>query len=60
MKISKDLNFTRSMFHKGHYWKNGLIENWFSQLKSERLRLIGLKRTEEMIEEIKNTSVVQH
>ena len=55
VKISKDLNFTRSMSHKGHCWENIPIENWFSQLKSERLRLIGLKSKEETIKEIKNT-----
>lgn len=53
IKISKDLNFTRSMSHKGHCWENSPIENWFSQLKSERLRLVGLKSKQETIEEIK-------
>ena len=41
------------MSHKGHCWENSPIENWFSQLKSERLRLIGIKSKKETKEEIK-------
>lgn len=53
VKISKELKFTRSMSHRGHCWENSPIENWFSQLKSERLRLVGLKNMKETILEIK-------
>lgn len=53
VKISQELKFIRSMSHKGHCWENSPIENWFSQLKSERLRLIGIKSKKETKEEIK-------
>ena len=53
VKISQELKFIRSMSHKGHCWENSPIENWFSQLKSERLRIIGIKSKKETIEEIK-------
>ena len=55
VKISQELKFIRSMSHKGHWWENSPIENWFSQLKSERLRIIGIKSKNETIDEIKNT-----
>lgn len=49
----KELNYDRSMSHKGHCWENSPIENWFSQLKEEHLRPIGLKTKKETILEIK-------
>ena len=55
VKISQELKFIRSMSHKGHCWENSPIENWFSQLKSERLRIIGINSKNETIDEIKNT-----
>lgn len=42
-----------SMSHKGHCWENCPIENWFSQLKEEHLRPIGLKTKKETKIEIK-------
>ncbi len=53
VKISQELKFIKSMSHKGHCWENSPIENWFSQLKSERLRIIGIKSKNETIDEIK-------
>lgn len=42
-----------SMSKKGCCWENSPIENWFSQLKEECLRPIGLKTKEETKIEIK-------
>lgn len=49
----KELNYNRSMSNKGHCWENSPIENWFSQLKEEHLRPLGLKSKKETIKEIK-------
>ena len=51
-KVNK-LGYTRSMSNKGHCWENSPIENWFSQLKEEHLRQIGLKTKKETRKEIK-------
>ena len=42
-KYMQKKGYTVSMSHKGHCWENSPIENWFSQLKEEHLRPIGLK-----------------
>lgn len=42
-----------SMSRKGACWENSPIENWFSQLKEEHLRNIGIKNQEETKQEIK-------
>lgn len=42
-----------SMSRKGACWENSPIENWFSQLKEEHLRNIGIKNREETKQEIK-------
>lgn len=49
----KELNYDRSMSNRGHCWENSPIENWFSQLKEEHLRPMGLKTKKETILEIK-------
>jgi len=49
----EELGYTRSMSNKGHCWENSPIENWFSQLKEEHLRIIGLKTKKETKKEIK-------
>jgi len=36
------LGYMRSMSRKGACWENSPIENWFSQIKEERLRIDGL------------------
>ena len=38
VKLALNKKFIRSMSHKCCCWKNAPIENWFSQLKSERYR----------------------
>ena len=52
-KHMRDKGFIISMSHKGHCWENSPIENWFSQLKEEHLRPIGLKSMKDTKEEIK-------
>jgi len=42
IKVIKKLGFKRSMSRKGACWENSPIENWFSQIKEERLRIDGL------------------
>ena len=37
VELAKEMNFTRSMSHRGHCWENCPIENWFYQLKHEWL-----------------------
>ena len=37
VELAKNMNFTRSMSHRGHCWENCPIENWFMQLKHEWL-----------------------
>ncbi len=49
----KDKGYKVSMSRKGACWENCPIENWFSQLKEEHLRPIGLKFKEETKIEIK-------
>lgn len=48
-----ELGYKRSMSNRGHCWENSPIENWFSQLKEEHLRPIGLKTKKETEKEIK-------
>lgn len=45
--------YTISMSRRGACWENSPIENWFSQLKEEHLRPIGLKTKLETELEIK-------
>lgn len=49
----EELGYERSMSSRGHCWENSPIENWFSQLKEEHLRPIGLKSKKETKQEIK-------
>ena len=42
IKYIKKLGYKRSMSRKGACWENSPIENWFSQIKEERLRIDGL------------------
>jgi putative transposase len=49
----KKKGYKLSMSRKGACWENSPIENWFSQLKEEHLRPIGLKTKKETKEEIK-------
>lgn len=42
IKFIKKLGYKRSMSRKGACWENSPIENWFSQIKEERLRIDGL------------------
>lgn len=51
--LANKLGITRSMSHKGHCWGNCPIENWFSQLKEERLKPIGKITKDQAREEIK-------
>lgn len=37
VELANNMGFTRSMSHRGHYWENCPIENWFMQLKHEWL-----------------------
>ena len=52
-KHMKDKGYQISMSRKGACWENSPIENWFSQLKEEHLRPIGLKTMRETKIEIK-------
>lgn len=49
----EEMNCIRSMSEKGKCWQNSPIENWFSQLKEEWLRRLGLMTKEETKKEIK-------
>lgn len=49
----RDKGYIVSMSRKGACWENSPIENWFSQLKEEHLRPIGLKSKNETRDEIK-------
>jgi len=42
IKYVNRLGYKRSMSRKGACWENSPIENWFSQIKEERLRIDGL------------------
>lgn len=53
IELSKNMNFRRSMSHKGHCWENCPIENWFSQLKQEWLYPLGKITRKQATEEIK-------
>ena len=53
VSIIKKLGYTRSMSHRGSCWENSPVENWFSQLKEEWLRPLGIKSQVETEEEIK-------
>lgn len=47
-----ELGYERSMSHRGRCWENSPIENWFSQIKEECLRVYGkssMKNTREII-----------
>jgi len=48
-----ELNCVRSMSERGKCWQNSPIENWFSQIKEEWLRRIGLKTKDETKVQIK-------
>lgn len=45
--------YKRSMSRKGACWENSPVENWFSQLKQERLYPIGVSSVYKTIKEIK-------
>jgi len=47
------LGYKRSMSRKGACWENSPIENWFSQIKEERLRIDGLMSKTETRKAIK-------
>lgn len=51
-RVSK-LGFKRSMSRKGACWENSPIENWFSQIKEERLKIDGLMSKTETKKAIK-------
>ena len=52
-RYMKKKGYKVSMSRKGACWENSPIENWFSQLKEEHLRPIGLKTMKETKLEIK-------
>ncbi len=52
-KRIKALGYKVSMSRRGACWENSPIENWFSQLKEEHLRNVGLKNKLETKIEIK-------
>ena len=52
-KVVQKMGYQRSMSRRGACWENSPIENWFSQLKEEHLRRIGLKSKNQTKEEIK-------
>ena len=52
-KYMEKKGYRVSMSRKGACWENSPIENWFSQLKEEHLRNIGIKNREETKQEIK-------
>ena len=49
----KNKGYEISMSRKGACWENSPIENWFSQLKEEHLRPVGIKTMNETKHEIK-------
>lgn len=51
--LLNELKCVRSMSQKGRCWQNSPIENWFSQIKEEWLRRLGLMTKEETTDEIK-------
>ncbi len=53
VKMIEILGYTRSMSKKGCCWQNSPIENWFSQLKEECLRVCGVLSYKETKQEIK-------
>lgn len=52
-RYMKKKGYKVSRSRKGACWENSPIENWFSQLKEEHLRPIGLKTMRETKKEIK-------
>lgn len=52
-RFMNNKGYTVSMSRKGACWENSPIENWFSQLKEEHLRPIGLKTKSQTRLEIK-------
>ena len=57
VELAKNMNFTRSMSHKGHCWENCPIENWFMQLKHEWLCQFSKLTRKQAAKEIKNTFI---
>ena len=53
VELADNLNFTRSMSHKGHCWENCPIENWFMQLKHEWLCQFNKLTRKQAAKEIK-------
>lgn len=51
--LIKNKGYKVSMSRRGACWENSPVENWFSQLKEEHLKNIGLKTKEESKIEIK-------
>ncbi len=47
------MKVVRSMSEKGKCWQNSPVENWFSQIKEECLRRIGVMPKEETKNRIK-------
>ena len=48
-----DKGYKRSMSKRGHCWHNSPIENWFSQIKEESIRINGKASKRETIDKIK-------
>lgn len=44
--------YKRSMSKPGHCWQNSPIENWFSQLKEECIRIGGITTKHNTIKKI--------
>lgn len=53
VELANNMGFTRSMSHRGHYWENCPIENWFMQLKHEWLCQFDKLTRKEAEKEIK-------
>ena len=53
VKYAENNQFIRSMSHRGHYWENCPIENWFMQLKHEWLVQFDKLTKKQAAEEIK-------
>ena len=53
VELAQNMNFIRSMSHRGHCWENSPIENWFMQLKHEWLCQFDKITRKQAKEEIK-------
>ena len=53
VELAQNMNFIRSMSHRGHCWENSPIENWFMQLKHEWLCQFDKITRKQAREEIK-------